>query len=275
MFAQKLSTVWRIGKVAVVVLILMATLFVSLALTPGVAQAGRHIGGNGPDAYPPFANCGSYVWGRAFGRNGESVANAVVTMSYLTRSITTTTLYLPQFENDGELYMFDARPCRELGRLVGQRSHDFGEGSRASTPGAASAPLPKLRRGRAIGGFLLRRATGCASAASAAAAAAHDADHGDGLVRFDRRRRLSQLRRCSRRRAELLGMEYDRRDRNGQPRHRGKQRHQPAHARSGICRARQVGGDRVSSHLCSAGDWQGAVLGTIISTALLAHWRRT
>ena len=118
MVTQNLSNVWRIGKVAVVTLILMTTLFVGLALTPGVADAARHIGGNGPDAYPPFANCGAFVWGRAY-VEGKTVANAVVTMSYLTRSITTTTLYLPQFENDGELYMFDARPCRELGAWLG------------------------------------------------------------------------------------------------------------------------------------------------------------
>lgn len=51
--------------------------------------------------------------------DGTPVANAVVTMSYLTGSITTTTLFLPQFENDGALYMFDARPCRELGARLG------------------------------------------------------------------------------------------------------------------------------------------------------------
>ncbi|MCL4826738.1 MAG: hypothetical protein KJZ95_05180 [Caldilinea sp.] len=115
-----LLTTRRSAIVRRVALILAVPLIATLMLGVGVALAGRHYGGNGPDGTPnPLAahgNCAPYLFGRV-NVDGVAVSDAEVTLRYLTHTLTTTTENWTQFKVDGQgpLYMFHGRPCNELG----------------------------------------------------------------------------------------------------------------------------------------------------------------
>lgn len=115
-------TTRRSAIVRRVALILAVPLIATLMLGVGVALAGRHYGGNGPDGTPnPLSNhgnCAPYLFGRVY-VNGVAVGNAHITLyyQYLTQTLTTTTVNWTQFKVDGQgpLFMFHGRPCNELG----------------------------------------------------------------------------------------------------------------------------------------------------------------
>ncbi|MFN3333746.1 MAG: calcium-binding protein, partial [Caldilinea sp.] len=104
-----LMTTRRSAIVRRVALILAVPLIATLMLGVGVALAGRHYGGNGPDGTPnPLSNhgnCAPYLFGRVY-VNGVAVGNAHITLyyQYLTQTLTTTTgsqLYIGTVGADG------------------------------------------------------------------------------------------------------------------------------------------------------------------------------
>ena len=115
-------TARRSAIVRRVVLILAVPLIAALLLGVGVALAGRHYGGNGPDGTPnPLSNhgnCAPYLFGHVY-VDGVAVGDAEITLyyHYLPQTLTTTTVHWTQFSVDGQgpLFMFHGRPCNELG----------------------------------------------------------------------------------------------------------------------------------------------------------------
>ena len=96
MSAHYRSNLWRLGPLAAITLTLLIAFF-------SVVSASRHFGGNGPDGvqYPlaTQGNCAPYLFGRVY-VDGAPVSGALLTLEYLTRTITATTLTVEDHGHD-------------------------------------------------------------------------------------------------------------------------------------------------------------------------------